>query len=65
MLITRSPPDHFPSIFIGSSVIKWVTKSCLLGVTVDEKLTWLPPLLVLKMSFAKKLDLLKKLKFSP
>ena len=23
MLITRSPPDHFPPIFIGSSLIKW------------------------------------------
>ena len=65
MLISGSSPDHIPSIFVGSSVIKWVTMSRLLGVTVDEKLTWLPHLLELKKSFAKKLDLLKKLKFSP
>ena len=67
MLITRSPPDHIPSIFIGSSVNKWVTKSRLLGVTVDEKLTWLPHLLELKkvLPIAKKLDLLKRSRFLP
>ena len=45
VLITRSPPDDIPLIFIGSSVIKWVTKSCLLGMTVDGKRTWLTHLL--------------------
>ena len=61
-LITRSPTDHIHSTFIGSSVIKWVTKSRLLGMTVDEKLTWLPHLLDLKKSFARKLDLIKSLR---
>ena len=37
----------------------------LLGITVDEKLTWLPHLLELKKSFAKNLDLLKRSRFLP
>ena len=45
VLITRSPPDDIPLIFIGSSVIKWVSKSRLLGMTVDGKRTWLTHLL--------------------
>ena len=53
MLTTRSHPDDVPPTFIGSSVIKWVTKSRLLGMTVDEKLTLLPHLLELKKSFVK------------
>ena len=37
----------------------------LLGMTVDEKLTWTPHMLELKKSFAKKLGLLKKSRFLP
>ena len=35
----------------------------LLGMTVNEKLTWTPHMLKLKKSFAKKLGLLKKSRF--
>ena len=46
-------------VFIGNSTLKWVTKTCLLGMTVDEKLSWAPHTQELKKSFAKKLNLLK------
>ena len=52
-----------PPIFIGNSTIEWVSKSRLLGMTVDEKLTWTPHMLELKKSFGKKLGLLKKSRF--
>ena len=64
MLISRwNPPANIPPIFIGNSTIEWVSKSRLLGMTVDEKLTWTPHMLELKKSFAKKLGLLKKSRF--
>lgn len=64
MLISiRNPPINIPPIFIRNSTIKWVLKSQLLGMTVDEKLTWTPHMLKLKKSFAKKLGSLKKSRF--
>ena len=66
MLISRrNPPVNIPPIFIGNSTIEWVSKSRLLGMTVDEKLTWTQHMLELKKSFAKKLGLLKKSRFLP
>ena len=66
MLISgRSPPVNIPPIFIGNSTIELVSTSRLLGITVDEKLTWTPHVLKLKKSFAKKLGLLKKSRFLP
>ena len=66
MLISRrNPPANIPPIFIGNSTIEWVSKSRLLGMTVDGKLTWTPHMLELKKSFAKKLGLLKKSRFLP
>ena len=54
MLISRrNPPVNIPPIFIGNSMIEWVSKSRLLGMTVDEKLTWARHMLELKKSFAK------------
>ena len=61
----RNPPANIPPIFIGDSTIEWVSKSRVLGMTVDEKLTWTPHMLDLKKSFAKKLGLLKKSRFLP
>ena len=66
MLISRrNLPVNIPLIFIGNSTIKWVSKSRLLGITVDEKLTWTPHMLELKKSFAKNLELLKKSRSLP
>ena len=59
MLISRrNCPVNIPPIFIANSTIEWVSKSRLLGMTVDEKLAWTPHMLELKKSFAKKLRLL-------
>ena len=65
LISRRNPPANIPPIFIGDSTIEWVSKSRLLGMTVDEKLTWNPHMLELKKSFSKKLGLLKKSRFLP
>ena len=61
----RNPPVNIPPIFVGNSTIEWVSKSRLLRITGNEKLTWTPQMLELKKSFAKKLGLLKKSRFLP
>ena len=48
LISRRNPPANIPPIFIGDSTIKWVSKSRLLGMTVDEKMTWTPQMLELK-----------------
>ena len=66
MLISRrNPPVDIPPIFLGNSTIEWVSKSRLLGMTVDDKLAWTPHMLELKKSFARKLGLLKISSFLP
>ena len=40
-------------------------KTHLLGMTVDNRLTWVPHVLNLKKSFANKLELLKRFRFLP
>ena len=52
-------------IHIGTDAIVWVNKSRLLGITVDDKLFWVPHMLDLKKSFAKKLDLIRRSRFLP
>ena len=55
LLCRRNPPDPLLPVNLGGSAIAWVTKSRLLAIAVDDKLTWLPHLLELKKSFADKL----------
>ena len=52
-------------IHIGTDAIVWVNKSGLLGITVDDKHSWVPHMLDLKKSFAKKLDLIRRSRFLP
>ena len=54
-----------PPVTIGGCLVKLVNKSRLLGVTVDDRLTWSPHLSEVKKSFANKLNLLRKSKFLP
>lgn len=54
-----------PPVLLGSSVLSYVTKSRLLGMCVDDKLTWVPHMLELKKNFSNKLDLLKRSRFLP
>ena len=66
MLITRATCiGPIAPVSLGNTVLKWVIKSRLLGMTVDEKLSWVPHTLELKKSFAKKLNLLKRSRFLP
>ena len=52
-------------IHIGTDAIEWVNKSRLLGITVDDKLSWVPHMLDLKKTFGKKLDLIRRSRFLP
>ena len=52
-------------IHIGTDAIEWVNKSRLLGTTVDDKLFWVPHMLDVKKSFAKKPDLIRRSRFLP
>ena len=61
-----------PPLLLGDSVLRYVTKTRLLGMTVDDNLTWVPHVLEkkdlkkkLKKSFANKLELLKRSRFLP
>ena len=46
-------------------MLNYVTKSRLLGMSVDDKLSWIPHMLELKKNFSNKLDLLKRSRFLP
>ena len=64
MLLCRGNPIWpIAPVFLGDSSIKWVTKARVLGLTVDEKLTWDVHVMDVKKSFANKLDLLKRSRF--
>ena len=66
MLICRGNiTKSLAPIIIGDSAIKWVNKTRLLGMTVDENLGWVPHTQELKKSFANKLSLLKRSRFLP
>ncbi|KAL9970882.1 hypothetical protein ACROYT_G023335 [Oculina patagonica] len=55
---------HAP-IQLGTSILRCVTKTRLLGITVDRNLSWVPHALETKKSFANKLNLLKRSRFLP
>ena len=42
-----------PPILLGSSVLNYVTKSRLLGMSVDDKLSWIPHMSELKKELYK------------
>ena len=64
MLIGRkSPTGPISPILIGEHTIKSVNKTHLLGMRVDDALSWVPHALAVKKSFVNKLCLLKKLRF--
>ena len=65
LLCRRNPIGPIAPVFWGDSCIKWVTKTRVLGLTVDQKLTWDAHLMDVKKSFANKLDLLRRSRFLP
>ncbi|KAL9982072.1 hypothetical protein ACROYT_G010864 [Oculina patagonica] len=50
---------------LGDQNIDWVTHSRLLGVTIDNKLTWSRHILEVKKAFALKLNLINRSRFLP
>ena len=54
-----------PPLLLGDSVLRYITKTRLLGMTVDDNLIWVPHVLDLKKSFVNKLELLKRSRFLP
>ena len=66
ILFSRGAPmGPIAPVYLGNSVLSLVTKTKLLDLTVDQKLTWVINVLETKKSFAKKLDLLKSSGFLP
>ena len=53
------------SLKINQHLIKWSTSSKLLGVTIDNKLTWTKHISELKRGFVNKLNLIKRSRFLP
>ena len=54
-----------PPILLGGNCLNWVKHSRLLGVDIDDKLSWSPQVNNLKKNFANKLSLIKKCRFLP
>ena len=54
-----------PAIYIGKSIIEYKASARLLGVTLDQNLSWIPHLKKAIKNFANKLSILKKSKFLP
>ena len=52
-------------VCLGHSILNWVRTTRLLGMTVDNRITWVQHTLKLKKRFDKKLDLLKRSTFLP
>ena len=58
MLKRGSFTGSLNALALCSHTIKWVTYARLLGVTIDDKLTWAQHITEVKKSFVNKLNLL-------
>lgn len=66
MLISRKKfVGPVPPLTINNNIIKMVKSTRCLGINIDEKMSWTSHLQETVKSFAKKLNLLKSLKFLP
>ena len=64
MLLTRKPHiGPLISVSIGEARIEWVKHTRLLGITFDDRLSWVPHLIDFKRNFLNKLNLLKRSSF--
>ena len=58
-----TPMGPIAPVYLGNSVLSWVTKTELLGLIVDNKLIWVANMLETKKSFAKKTGLAQTFSF--
>ena len=65
MLLRGSFTGPLNVLTLCNHTIKWLTDARLLGVTVDNKLTWSQHIFEVKKSFVNKLNLLKRSSFLP
>ena len=65
MLPRGSLTGPLNALTLCNHTIKWLTHSRLLGVTIDNKLTWSQHIFEVKKSFVNKLNLLKRSSFLP
>ena len=65
MLLRGSFTCPLNALSLCNHTIKWVTHARLLGVTIDDKLTWAQHISEVKKSFVNKLNLLKRSSFLP
>ena len=65
MLLRGSFTGPLNALILCNHTIKWLTHSRLLGVTIDNKLTWSQHIFEVKKSFVNKLNLLKRTSFLP
>ena len=56
MLLRGSSTGQLNALTLCNHTIKWVTHAPLLGVTVDDKITWALHISEVKKSFAEKLN---------
>ena len=52
-------------VFLGDQTIKWVKKTKLLGMVIDENLSWNEHISELKLTYVNKLNLVKTSRFLP
>ena len=55
----------YQALHLGNNIIKWTTSERLLGVQVDNKLSWSDHAANVAKSFASKLSLLRRMRFLP
>ena len=65
MLVRGSFTGPLNALSMCNHTIKWVTHARILGVTIDDKLTWAQHISEVKKSFVNKLNLLKRSSFLP
>ena len=64
MLLMKKPMiGPLNSVYIGRDRIEWVNHARLLGITIDDRLSWSQHLIDVKKSFVNKLNLIKRSSF--
>ena len=64
MLLMKKPMiGPLNSVYIGRDPIEWINHTRLLGITIDDRLTWSQHLIDVKKSFVNKLNLIKRSSF--